>query len=95
MDPDWDMPRDLDELFSDLPKSYHIIDRNLPGDNIYGMQLFIDNVPGLFEFIIENDGTQVVAKRNGISIVIDSTGLGDFHMHGFDVSLMDNTNVED
>ena len=83
---EWNIPENLDVLFSDVPASYQIIDSDFPGDNIEAMRLFIDNVPGLEEFIVVDDGTQIQAERNGVTIFIDCGGLGDFHMHGYDVS---------
>lgn len=36
--------------------------------------------------IVEDYGTQIVVEKDGKKLVIDSGGLGDFHLHGFDVS---------
>lgn len=84
---DWNLPKDVNELFANVPTSYHIIDHDYSGDNIYAMSLFVDNVTGLGDFITLDDGTQITATKDGKTIVIDSGGLGDFHMHGYDVTL--------
>jgi hypothetical protein len=50
------------------------------------MSLFVENVPGLANLITVDDGTQIQAMKDGKTIVIDSGGPGDFHMHGYDVN---------
>jgi len=82
----WDIPENVDELFKNIPASYSITDPDLSGDNIYAMQLFLDNVEGLEDLIIEFEGTQIICKKDDKTICIDSGGLGDFYLHGFEVS---------
>jgi hypothetical protein len=82
----WEIPSGLNELFDNVPAQYSIIDSDYSGDNVYAMNLFVDSIEGLGSCIIIDDGTQVVAERNGKKIVIDSGGLGDFDRHGYDVT---------
>ena len=85
---DWNIPESLDDLFTNVPESYSIIDRDEVGDNIFAMNLFVESIPGLEQCIVEEYGTQIIAEKDGKTICIDSGGLGDFHMHGYDVNLV-------
>lgn len=86
---DWSIPGSVEELFSNGPTQYHIIDPDYSGDNVYAMRLFIESVEGLAAHVVEDEGTQIVVAKDGVSLVIDSGGLGDFDRHGFDVNLLE------
>lgn len=83
----WNIPDNVEELFANLEARYSLTDPEYPGDNNYGMFLFIQNVEGLMECITEDYGTQILVKRGNITLQIDCGGLGDFHLHGFDVTV--------
>lgn len=51
------------------------------------MGLFLDYVGVPVEMVDEDYGTQVTLNNGLRRIVIDSGGLGDFHLHGFEVSM--------
>ena len=82
----YDLPADVNELFTNGERSYSITDPDTPGNNIYGVQLFCEYVDIPAQMIVEDYGTQIVVEKDGEKLVIDSGGLGDFHLHGFDVS---------
>jgi hypothetical protein len=82
---EYDIPESVEELFSNVPASYAIIDCDQPGDNIFAMRLFLGTVGVPDEMVELDDGTQVVLFNGTKRIVIDSGGLGDFDRHGYDV----------
>lgn len=84
---EWAIPGDADELFANGgDHSYEIRDRDYPCDNVESMRLFLDAV-GITADMVEIDGgTQVVITDGTKRLRIDSGGLGDFHLHGFDVT---------
>jgi len=83
---DWNIPGSVSELFANGSASYSICDPGYPGDNVYGMRLFLDSVGVPSDMIELDDGTQVTLFDGQKRLVIDSGGLGDFHRHGFDVT---------
>jgi len=84
---EYNIPSDTKELFENGESQYNITDRDQSGDNIFAMTLFLESV-GVPDNMIEvDDGTQVVLFDGEKRIVIDSGGLGDFHLHGYDVSI--------
>lgn len=52
------------------------------------MQLFLELVEVPEEMIECDDGTQVTLFDGTTRLVIDSGGLGDFHLHGYDVTVI-------
>lgn len=82
----WDIPADTDELFANGSANYSICDRGYPGDNVYGMRLFLESVGVPPEMIELDDGTQVTLSGGQKRLVVDCGGLGDFHKHGFCVT---------
>jgi len=86
MSTEYNIPESVEELFENVPARYHIFDRDQPGDNIFSMNLFLDCVGVPVEMVEEDDGTQVTLNNGTKRIVIDSGGLGDFHLHGYEVS---------
>ncbi len=84
---EWNIPHDAEELFFNGEQQYSIRDLDYSGDNIYAMNLFMDfvNVPD--EMVEYQIGTQVVVCDGKIRLVIDSGGLGDFHLHVYNVTL--------
>jgi hypothetical protein len=86
----YDIPDNIDELFSNGDASYSITDPDSPGDNIYGMKLFLDILEVPDEYIKLDDGTQVFLSNGTVHLQIDSGGLGDFHLHGYEVKVLSN-----
>lgn len=83
---DWNIPESPEALFEAGEARYWIKDRDCVGDNIYAMNLFLDAVGVPAEMVEEDSGTQVILFDGAKRLVIDSGGLGDFHLHGFDVT---------
>jgi hypothetical protein len=92
---DYCIPENTSELFANGDKSYHIKDRDQAGDNIFAMNLFLECVGVPSEIVECHDGTQVTLFDGRTRMVIDSGGLGDFHLHGYDVTILEaNDQVE-
>ena len=91
---DWDIPEDVAELFANGERSYHIKDEDQVGDNIFAMNLFLECVGVPSEMIKHHDGTQVTLFDGKTHLVIDSGGLGDFHLHGYDVTILKTGGVQ-
>ncbi len=92
---DYDIPKNTAELFANGERSYHIKDSDQAGDNIFAMNLFLECVDVPSEMIECHDGTQVTLFDGETRLVIDSSGLGDFHLHGYDVKILEaNVNVD-
>ncbi len=89
------IPGDVDELFANGEAQYQICDPDHPGDNLFAMELFLESVDVPEQFIEEDDGTQVVLSNGSARLCIDSYGLGDFHLHGYDVTVMEADNADD
>lgn len=94
MSSEYNLPEDIDALFQNVPESYHIFDRDHPGDNIFAMNLFLDCIGVPVEMVEEDYGTQVTLNNGHKRIVIDSGGRGDFHLHGYEVSIADEQPVK-
>jgi len=84
---EYNIPDNVQELFANGECSYSIIDPDQPGDNIFSLRLFLECVGVPSEMIEEDLGTQVTLCDGTKRIVIDSGGLGDFHRHGYDVTV--------
>lgn len=84
---DWNIPESISQLFDNVPEQYWIKDSEYSGDNIFAMGLFVESVGIPSDMIEEDYGTQIVLFNGERRIVIDSGGLGDFHLHGFDVTM--------
>lgn len=84
----WNVPADVGDLFANGAARYRIIDRDNPGDNVHAMNLFLEavDVPG--EMVEVQDGTQVIVNDGRTRLQIDAGGLGDFHAHGFTVTVL-------
>jgi hypothetical protein len=92
---DYCIPENTAELFANGDRSYHIKDRDQAGDNIFAMNLFLECVGVPSEIVECHDGTQVTLFDGRTRMVIDSGGLGDFHLHGYDVTILEaNDQVE-
>ena len=85
----YDIPESIEELFANGEQSYTITDPEQSGDNIFGMALFLECLDVPEEMIEVDDGTQVTLFNGKKRIVINSGGIGDFHLHGFDVAVLD------
>jgi hypothetical protein len=85
---EWDIPENVNELFKNEEKSYSICDEDYSGDNIYAMKLFLEAIGVPNEMVEEDLGTMVVLFNGEKRLRIDSGGLGDFHLHGYDVSIV-------
>lgn len=86
---EYNIPESVEELFANGEQSYSISDIDQPGSNVFGMLLFLGCVGVPTDMIEDNQGTQVTLFDGTKRIVIDSGGLGDFHLHGFDVSVVE------
>ena len=86
---DYDIPENTGELFANGERSYHIKDHDQAGDNIFAMRLFLECVGVPSEMVECDDGTHVTLFDGKIRLVIDSRGLGDFHLHGYDVTILE------
>lgn len=84
------IPESVDELFKNGNATYYINDPDLSGDNVYAMKLFIDMVEIPDEMIKLNDGTQIFVSDGKTTLQVDSGGLGNFHLHGYDVTVVNN-----
>ena len=85
----YDIPASTAELFENAPCQYSITDPEQSGDNIFALRLFLECVGVSSEMIECDDGTQVTLFNGEKRIAIDSGGLGDFHLHGYDVTVLD------
>lgn len=82
----YDIPESVDELFANGEENYSITDPEQSGDNVFAMRLFLECV-GVPDDMVESDyGTQVTLFNGKRRLVVDSGGLGDFHLHGFQVT---------
>jgi len=87
----YDLPETLDDLFRNREASYSITDPEQRGDNIFALNLFLELVGVPDEMIERWDETQATLFDGNRRIVIDSGGLGDFHLHGYDVSVVEDS----
>lgn len=85
----YDIPENAAELFANGERSYSICDHDQSGDNIFAMNLFLECVGVPSKMVECDDGTQVTLFDGETRIVIDSGGLGDFHLHGYDVTIIE------
>lgn len=86
----YEIPSSVKEMFELGENSYRIIDYSIQDmDNIQSMQYFLECIGASSDNIQTDDGTQVVVVHPDFDhkLVIDSSGLGDFYSHGYDVSL--------
>jgi phage pi2 protein 07 len=81
------LPNTVEELFEKGENQYRYYSEDSL-DNNWSMDWFIKSI-GLSEFIILNEGTQIVLHHPKYSydLQIDAGGLGDFYSHKFDVSI--------
>ena len=85
----YEIPGSVKELFTDDCADYRIVDYNLGEmDNVQSMSYFMECVGISNDYVLLNDGTQVHFWHPEFiyHIVIDSSGLGDFWSHGFEVT---------
>lgn len=85
----YNIPGSVAELFSNGEASYSITDPEQSGDNIFAMNLFLECVGVPPEMVECDDGTQVTLFDGCRRIAIDSEGLGDFHLHGYGVTVLE------
>lgn len=86
----YEIPSSVKEMFELGENSYRIIDYSIQDmDNIQSMQYFLECIRASSDNIQTDDGTQVVVVHPDFDhkLVIDSSGLGDFYSHCYDVSL--------
>jgi hypothetical protein len=91
----YEIPDSVKELFEQGENSYRIIDYSIPEmDNIESMQYFLESIGATDDNIETDDGTQVVLVHPDFNhkLVVDSSGLGDFYSHGYDVSFLEEGN---
>ena len=87
---EYDIPDNVQQLFANGERSYCIKDYDQQGDNIFAMRLFMECVGVPAEMVERDDGTQVTLFDGETRLIIDSGGLGDFHLHGYDVTVLAN-----
>ena len=85
----YEIPESVEELFNNGERSYSITDPEQSGDNIFSIILFLGCIGVPAEMVECDDGTQVTLFDGNRRIVIDSGGLGDFHLHGYGVTVLD------
>ena len=86
----FNLPEDIDELFSRGEETYSLIDYNLPEmDNIQSMDFFVNLLVIPEENIIVDDETMIIVEHPDFvfNLRIDAGGLGDFHSHEWRVSI--------
>ena len=81
------LPKSIEEMFENKEFQYTYFSEDSL-DNNWSMDWFIKAI-GLSEFIILNEGTQIVLHHPNYNydLQIDAGGLGDFYSHTFDVSV--------
>ena len=85
---EYDIPDNAQQLFANGERSYSIKDPAQSGDNVFALRLFLECVGVPAEMIEEDEGTRVTLFDGSKRITIDSGGLGDFHLHGYDVAVL-------
>lgn len=91
---DYAIPADVGELFKNGEEHYHIHDRERSGNNVSAMGLFIECLEIPEEYIIEDEGTQIIVTDGTTTLCIDAGGEGDFHRHGYDVSIVEDERIK-
>ena len=93
----YELPDTIKELFEQGENQYRIIDYapEMEMDNNESMEYFLDHIGATGDNIKHHDGTQVTLLHEdyGMMYVIESSGLGNFFSHGFEVSLYENDNM--
>jgi hypothetical protein len=85
---EYNIPGDAEELFTNGEEQYSIIDPEQSGDNIFAMRLFLEYVGVPDDMVVEDNETQVIVCNGPTRLCIDAYGLGDFYLHGYDVSVV-------
>ena len=85
----YDIPDSIEELFNNGDSNYSITDPNQSGDNIFGLNLFLDHLNIDEDNMELNEETRVILLYNGKRLTIDCYGLGDFHLHGYEVKIIE------
>ena len=88
MESQYIIPGDVAELFATGEAQYEIRDPEQSGDNVFAMNLFLELLGVPDEMVEVDDGTQVILNDGTTRLCIDSGGLGDFHLHGYDVTVL-------
>lgn len=90
----WNVPADYAELVANGDASYSILGV-VTANNIAAMQLFLDALYIDYSEILIHDGTQVLLVHPDPTklIQIDSGGLGDFDLNGYDVTIVDRASM--
>ena len=86
----FNLPEDIEELFSRGEETYILIDYDLPEmDNIQSMDFFVNLLDIPEENILLDDGTMIILTHPDYdyNLRIDAGGLGDFHSHKWEVSI--------
>ncbi len=85
----YEIPNNITELFQEKDYNYRIIDHDpeMEMDNNQSMQFFLEQINVNPDNILEDNGTLVKLTHDDFDygITIESSGLGDFFSHGFDV----------
>jgi hypothetical protein len=87
----YDLPADLDELFSNQNAFYRIIEYKHEYDNGEALDYFISLVGIHWQNIKYNYGTEIIVEYDDYpyDILIASSGLGDMYSHGFETQCLD------
>lgn len=91
----WDIPQDYVDLVARGNASYSITGV-LTQNNMDAMQLFLDALSITNDKVVLDDGTQVfLAHPDSMKLIrIDSSGLGDFDLNEYDVSVIDRSSLK-
>ena len=91
---EWNVPDDFSQMVANGDASYSILGVETR-NNMESMERFIDAVNVPVDKIEIDDGTQVILTHPDPTkvIVVDASGLGDFFDSGFDVAVVDRSEV--
>lgn len=84
----YEIPKSIKELFDNGNCSYSITDPELSMDNIDALQIFLEMLDITEDLIELDNGTQVILNNGSKRLQIDCGGLGDFYLHGYDVTVL-------
>lgn len=90
----YEVPYSTKEIFENKNATYKIINYKMELDNIQALQHFVEIVGIKSEDIVEDNGTEIIIKHDDYDYlaVIDSSGLGDFYSHQYEVKFVKKVN---
>ncbi|MBU0777457.1 hypothetical protein KKF82_04275 [Patescibacteria group bacterium] len=88
---DYNMPKDLDEIFKVGETQWQVVDYSSEMDmnNAASMTWFVEQVGITEDDCVDIEDTRIIVKHpdHKHRLQIDAGGLGDFFSHAFDVSI--------